>query len=94
MIKEDLTKGQLVSGSGRVYRFDSTVYLTAAKFLMKKFNLNIAQAKGQLNYYIVSAHVWKNGKPVDQFFNDKKSTNARLNNIVKLDYEWNELFYA
>lgn len=94
MIKEDLTKGQLISGSGRTYRFDSDLYMEVANFLAKKFEIDIEHAKSQLNYYLVSAFVRKNGEIVNQYSNDLRSTNARLKNIIELDYEWRELFYV
>lgn len=92
MIKEDLANGQLVDGRGRIYKFDSALYLRAVKFLMKKFNITNERARGQLNFYIVRAFVSRNGKIEAQYLNDKKSTNARLKNIIELDYEWDELF--
>ena len=92
MITEDLSKGQLISGTGQKYKFTPKVYLNTVKFIMKKFRLPIRQAKSQLNFYLVTGLTWKGGKLVDIHEPDLKSTNARLNNIVNLDYDWNELW--
>ena len=83
MIKEDLEKGLLVSGTGRKFKFDSNLYLKVTKFICDKFDMTIEQAKAQLNYYIVTNRLCNT---------NKKATNARLNNIIELNYEWSELF--
>lgn len=92
MIKENLDKGLLISGTGRKIHFDKEIYLKAVKFIMKKFNLTISQATGQLNYMLVTDLTRKNGKLVYRCKNDKRSTNARLKNIITLDYDWQELW--
>jgi hypothetical protein len=83
MIKADLDKNLLVTGTGRKIRFDKNLYLNVVKFLMKKFNVTYEQAYSQLNYFLATNN---------RVNGDRKSTNARLNNIINLDYEWAELW--
>lgn len=92
MIKENLEKQCLTSGTGRRYSFDRKIYLNATKFIMKKFDMKFEQAKSILNYFLVSKNCWKNNKLVNIYKSDKKTTNARLKNIVELNYNWNEFF--
>lgn len=92
MIKEDLENGKLTTCTGKVYKFSPNVYVKAVKFLMKKFDVKMYQAKGMINYFISNNFIWKKNKMVQQFDTNKRATNARLNNMVNLDYEWQELF--
>lgn len=83
MITENLEQGFIKSGTGRKFKFDTDLYLKVTKFICDKFDMTIEQAKTQLNYYIVTNRLCNT---------NKKATNARLNNIIELDYEWSELF--
>lgn len=87
MIKEDLTKGLLVSGTGKKYFFDVEKYISARNFICTKFSdLNEESASGLINYFLVTK--WLD----DKKFVSKRVVNARLNNIITLDYEWLEFF--
>lgn len=92
MIKADLEKEELISGSGIKYRFDKRIYLNAVKYCMKKFDIKYDTALNQINYFIVSAYCYKNKKYINRVSPDKKSTNARLKNVVECEYTWNDLW--
>ena len=92
MIKENIEKQTLISGTGIKYSFDRKLYLNAVKFIMKKFDMKFEQAKSILNYFIVTKICWKNNKLVNIYKKDKRTTNARLKNIVELNYNWKEFF--
>lgn len=94
MIKADLMNEILVSGTGRKYRFSRNLYLDVVKFIMKKFDIPFSSAQGQVDYFIVQDRILKNGKYIHRCDSTKKATNARLHNIIELDYSWEELWGA